>query len=224
MALMDFKDKHKGETMLFVGLGENLKATPPEWFDFPSISVNSIHKYEGWIPDYYTCVDRRNWQEFGERIATKFRDIPKFIPEKMAKWKGENFHLFRGALAKDWLPSDRKMWQDQITNEITYQNITHVALKLLYHMGAKRILMIGLHHKPTESHVHFWGDDTPGISEDHVRLWMQGYKQIVEGLKGKGITVLNLSPDTYVPADIIPRDDWRNWYSRSRISKAFEYV
>lgn len=223
-SLESFRNIHAGETMLFVGLGKNLELTPPEWFDFPSISVNSIHKREGFTPDFYTCVDKRNWVEYGTKIAAQYAAIPKFIPEKMARWQGENFYIFHGELSRDWLPSDKRMWQDDISREITYQNITHVALKLLYHMGAKTILIIGMEHKPKESHVHFWGNDTPGISEDHVRLWFEGYRQIVAGLRSKGVTVLNLSPDTYVPSDIIPRDDWHNWYTPVTQTKAAVYV
>ena len=218
--LEQFKNIHKGETMLFVGLGKNQALTPLEQLDYPSISVNSVHKHPTFKPDYYTCVDKSNWTDYGDVIATKFADIPKFIPERMAKWKGDNFFLFRGEIAKSWSNGEKPMWQEDISREITYENITHVALKLLYHMGAKNILIVGMEHKPNESHVHFWGvDEEHGTSEDYVKRWFEGYREIAEGLKSKGVTVLNLSPETYVPEDVIPRDDWRNWIREKEYAK-----
>jgi hypothetical protein len=55
----DFYNLHSGETCLIVGVAPNLKLTPPELFNYPSFSVNTIYHYEGWKPTYYVGVDER---------------------------------------------------------------------------------------------------------------------------------------------------------------------
>ena len=44
--------KHKGETGLIISIGPNLKLTPPEWFDYPSIGINTFYRYENYKPTY----------------------------------------------------------------------------------------------------------------------------------------------------------------------------
>src|SRR5258706_6635029 len=89
MHLDDFYNLHAGETILLVGNGANLHLTPPAWFDYPSIGMNTIHKYNGWKPTYYTTVDNRVWREFGNEIEQVFSEIPKFIPTPTLDcWQG----------------------------------------------------------------------------------------------------------------------------------------
>ena len=92
---MDFYNKHKGETALLVGNGPNLYKTPPEWFNYPSFGLNTIHKYPSWRPTYYVAVDYCIYDEFGLEINSAFPDLPKFVPSPVAdKWTGENFYRF----------------------------------------------------------------------------------------------------------------------------------
>ena len=69
MDYLAFRDIHKGETALLVGNGTNLSLTPPFLFNYPAFGMNTIHKYEGWKPKYYTGVDNRLMREFGKDIA-----------------------------------------------------------------------------------------------------------------------------------------------------------
>ena len=78
-----------------VGVGPNLKLTPPEWFNYPSFSVNTIFKYEGWKPTYYVGVDARLFRDNREEILDKFSDIPKFIPRPdQDAFEGPNIYRF----------------------------------------------------------------------------------------------------------------------------------
>jgi len=217
-SIADFKDIHKGETMLIVGNGENLKLTPPEWFDYPSIGVNEIHLYDGWKPTYYTCVDRNNKRDYGEKIASDFADIPKFIPSpRMDKWEGENFYYFRVASGPLWPNNRARMWCEKdkiVLADMVYSNITHVAIKLAYFMGASTILIIGMQHRQHAMDRHFYGIGL-GMSADHdTKDWFRGYKELCDELKKRSVTLLNISQDTYVPDSIIPTDDWENWKNK----------
>lgn len=214
--ISSFRNVHKGGTILLVGNGENLRLTPPEYFDFPSIGMNTIHLYDGWIPSYYVTVDRRVMREFGNAVYAKFAHIPKFIPSpKLNKWKGENFFRFRSRPGPLLSPKERsqKIWQNDIANaELTYVNVMHVAIKLAYFMGAETILIIGMEHKSHNARGHFWGHDA-GIKSADSNLpdIYAGYRQLCTGLAARGVKLINISKDTFVPENVIPRDDWRKW-------------
>ncbi len=202
-----FRNIHKGETCLLVGNGENLHLTPPSSFPFPSFGMNTIYKYEEWKPDYYTAVDNRVFREFGKDIAKKYRDIPKFIPTGIQEWKGENFVIFNhlaADLKNGWKP-------ETLVDGITYHSCMHVAMQLAYWMGFTTLLMVGVHHKPGEGQVHFWGVDKGMPETLPIKDWLLGYEVLSSGMKKLGITVLNISEDTHVPESVLPRGNWREW-------------
>ena len=217
--ISDFKNKHKGKTILLVGNGSNLELTPPEKFSFPSIGMNTIHLYEGWMPDYYVTVDRRVYREFGDDVYKKYHNIPKFVPApRLNAWKGENFHRFRsGQGGLLWPKNGRGLWQDDIEKEVMiYGNVMHVAIKLAYFMGAKKILIIGMEHEPHKSNAKFWGDDK-GMSVDQpTKGWQDGYKILADELKKRKVKLLNISQNTHVADDIIPTENWEKFIKKGK--------
>ena len=207
MEYQAFRNIHKGEVALLVGNGVNLKLTPPELFNLPALGMNTIYQYEGWKPTYYTAVDNRVMREFGKEIAEKYRDIPKFVPVGLKEWQGENFVVFNhlaNDLKRGWKPNT-------LPDGITYHSSMHVAMQLAYWMGFTTLLMIGVHHKPGEGQAHFWGRDEGMPDILPVSDWLMGYEVLVNGMKSKGITVLNISEDTHVPENILPRGNWKDW-------------
>lgn len=207
MQFQDFHNKHTGETCLLVGNGGNLHLTPPNMFDLPSFGMNTIYRYEGWRPSYYTAVDNRVMREFGREIAEKYADIPKFIPVGLKDWQGENFIVFNhlaADLKNGWKP-------ETLQDGMTYHSSMHVAMQLAFWMGFTTLLMIGIHHKPGAGQYHFWGKDEGMPLNLPVSDWMNGYKALVDGMFVRGVTILNISEDTHVPADVLPRGDWRDW-------------
>lgn len=207
-----FRNIHKGETALLVGNGVNLKLTPPELFNLPSIGMNTIHQYEGWKPTYYTAVDNRVMREFGKEVSEKYSDIPKFIPVGLKEWQGDNFVIFNHLaddLKRGWKPST-------LQDGITYHSSMHVAMQLAYWMGFTTLLMIGIHHKPGEGQEHFWGRDEGMPNILPVDDWLTGYEVLTSGMKSKGVTVLNISEDTHVPESVLPRGNWREWSNNEK--------
>lgn len=214
MEITKFKNIHRGGTILIVGNGGNLLETPPEDFDYPSIGMNTIHLYEGWKPTYYTAVDRRLMREFGEDIYKKFENVPKFTPKpKLLKWRGSEFYRFNNRVGPLYPKGKERLWQEVIDKEtpITWGNVMHVAIKLAYYMGAKTILIIGMQHKPHEGQKHFWGNDNDGIADTPIKNILKGYEQLVAGLKRHRVKIFNISENTYVPKEVIPRDKYKNW-------------
>ena len=139
--------------------------------------------------------------------------VPKFIPwPNLDHWQGDNFYRFYHS-PEPFPPIDagRLRNPDMPDIGLTYGNIMHIALQLAAWMGFETILMIGVEHKPSEAREHFWGFDA-GMSEfAPVADWLKGYKEIAAKLAGMGIRVLNISQDTYVPEDVLPRGDWKDW-------------
>jgi hypothetical protein len=176
--------------------------------------MNTIHKYEGWTPTYYTAVDSRVWREFGNEINEKFADVPKFIPRpNLDGWQGQNFYRFYHRPGPLFPMNGKPMLYDRLMEQdgISYGNIMHVALQLAAWMGFTTILMIGVEHKPLKAQAHFWGCDHGMSAEPPVKQWLDGYEEIVKNLRDNGIGVLNISENTYVSSDILPRGDWREW-------------
>lgn len=215
MDIRHFYNLHKGETCLLVGNGPNLEKTPPELFNVPQIGMNTIHKRAGYVPDYYVAVDSRMMREFPE-VAEVYRDVPKFIPTpNLDKWQGENFYRFYHRPDFLYPRSNVPLKHDGLLTEegITYANVMHVAMQIAFYMGFTTLLMVGVYHGP-HGKLHFWGADE-GVCTDTPPLdeWFAAYKLLADGMKQAGVRVLNISEDTHVPDDVLPRDDWRNHVS-----------
>jgi len=211
--LSQFRNIHKGATCLLVGNGANLHLTPPEWFDYPSFGMNTIHLYEHWKPTYYAAVDVRVMKDFGAAIMTRFADIPKFVPTpNLDKWQGGNFHRFFYRYGPVWRKAHGRIWNpDALERNIQYSSVMHVAMQIAFYMGFVTMLIIGMQHKPGAAHVHFWGADK-GMGVNHpLQSWLDGYEQLVTDMRARGVKVINISEDTYVSESIIPRGNAREW-------------
>lgn len=207
MQFQDFHNKHLGEICLLVGNGENLLATPPEDYQYPSIGMNTIHKYKGWRPTYYTGVDNRLMREFGKEVSEKYGDIPKFVPTDLKEWQGKNFVFFNHLT-----PNLKDGWKPETLKDgITYHSSMHVAMQLAYWMGFKIILPIGVSHKPEDGQPHFWGRDEGMPKKVPLNDFFMGYKVLAEGFRDRGISLINISANTYVPDEILPRGNWKDW-------------
>jgi hypothetical protein len=211
--VLHFYKKHAGQTVLLVGNGVNLSQTPPQWFRYPSFGMNTIHKYEGWTPTYYTAVDSRVEREFGNEIKEKYKDIPKFIPTpNLDHWTGENFYRFYHRPGPLYPMNGKPMLYDRLMLDgISYGNIMHVAMQLAAWMGFTTLLIIGMQHKAMKAQEHFWGCDHGMSATPPVQQWLDGYKEIVGHMHENGIRVINIGENTFVPDNIIPRGDWREW-------------
>jgi hypothetical protein len=207
--LSHFKNLHRGEICLVVGNGANLGATHPASFPYPAIGMNTIHLLDGWTPDYYVGVDHRLYREFGEAIASRFRSIPKFVPaQKLDEWQGENFVRFNQAI-NDYINLDR------LESGIYFSNVMHAALQLAYYMGFTTLLIVGMEHKPDAAKAHFWGWDDGIRNPAPLKQWFMVYRLLAEEMYLRGVKVLNISQDTYVPNEVIPRADWRDYESKT---------
>lgn len=211
MDITKFHDLHKGETCLLVGVAPNLKLTPPEIFHYPSISVNSIIKYEGWKPTYYVGVDERLRVENGNEICRLYKDIPKFFPSPdWDELQGENIYRFKHRQGGSLYIGGQSATQKESLTKfgITYYRVMGAAMQIAMYMGFSTLLMIGVQHKEGAPTEHFWGNDAGAVADQPMSHWLEEYGQWA---RGSGMKVLNISVDTYVPENVLPRDSYKNW-------------
>jgi len=215
MNIEDFHNAHKGETCLIVSVGPNLDLTPPEKFNYPSFSCNSIFKRKGWKPTYYVGVDERLRLEEGQNILDRLRGVDKFVPSPdWDEWGVGELNVWRfkhregNMYIGGQMPTDKKALTG---NGISYRRILGAVFQIAYFMGFKTMLCIGIQHKPGTEREHFWGRDDGVVVEQPLIHWFEEYRQWANFGKAK---VLNISEDTYVPENVIPRDDWKKWSNR----------
>jgi len=216
MRIEDFYNLHKGETCIIAGVGPNLHLTPPQWFNYPSFSVNTIYKYEGWTPKYYVGVDERLRLEDGEALTTVYKNVTKFFPTPdWDELQGENIYRFKHTPRGDLtlagqMPNSQKALTDY---GITYRRVMDAVFQIAWHMGFTTMLMIGVQHKPYDEkdsdRAHFWGIDTKAVPNQPNTWWFDGYSHFSRTMNG--VRLLNISADTYVPDDVLKRDDWQKW-------------
>lgn len=211
MTIEKFHNLHAGQTALIVGVGPNLQQTPPQWFNYPSFSCNSIYRMDDWRPTYYVGVDERLRVENGAEIVNKYRDIPKFFPTP--DWddlQGENIYRFlHRDIGSLYVGGQSPFQREALTKHgITYYRVMGAVMQIAMYMGFDTLLMIGVQHKEGAPTQHFWGNDAGAVADQPITTWLTEYSQWANGTP---VRVLNISEDTYVPEYVIPRDDWRNW-------------
>lgn len=213
MRLEDFHNKHKGETCLVIGLGPNLHLTPPEWFNYPSFGINTFYRYEDFKPTYFVGVDERLRLEDGKAIVDRYPDVPKFFPRPdWDELQGENIYRFAHRKGSQYLIGGQlPTAKDALLKYgITYYRIMDAVFQIAAWMGFTTILCIGMQHKPDTRKELFWGHDS-GEPENDFEFEEVGYKFFANALP---VRILNISADTYVPEDVLPRDDWKNWKNK----------
>lgn len=210
--MQNFCGIHKGETALMVGNGRNLLKTPPEWFDFPSFGMNTIYKYKGWKPTYYVAVDAAIQSVHGEAVRVAYPDVPKFVPSDLGAWTNDDLILFTPHRQNTFLSGHPVTAKDALTYGIPFTNSMTAAMQIAIHMGFTTLLMIGVEQKPGELTPHFWGNDEQMPKSQTDEHWNRGYVDIQRS--NPAVRVLNISQDTFVPEDVLPRDDWRNWINK----------
>jgi hypothetical protein len=209
MQLTDFHNYHKGETALMVGNGNNLHKTPPHWFHYPSFGLNTIFYYEGWKPTYYVAVDAVMEERYGEQVKEAYPDVPKFIPSELSTWQGDGFVYFKPFRQGISVPGVPITNRDAPNKGIGFTNSMTAAMQIAVYMGFSTMLMIGVEQKPGDLITHFWGADPQMPKSQTDEHWNIGYLDVQRS--NPHLRVLNISADTFVPENVLPRDDWKNW-------------
>lgn len=212
-SISKFHNVHQGDIGLFVGNGKSLSKLPVDFLEqYPSFGANTIHLKEDFTPTYYAAVDSRVMREFKDGIMDRFEQIPKFLPTpNLDKWEGMNIYRFHHRPGALWPRNNEQIWPRDFLSEngITYGNITHVIFQIMYFMGFSVILCVGMDH--LDPLAHFWGRDEKAPGIPNLDEWAEGYQALREGFHPR-TAIINISVDTELPASVLPRGNWRDYY------------
>jgi len=209
-SLAHFNNLHTNETCLLLGNGPSLNDVPLGFLDkYPTIGSNTIFM-SGYVPTYYTAVDKRICFEFGDIVNERLGHIPKFIPTpNLDMWEGENFYRWHHRPGPLWPYAEDIPFPGNVLSDpgITYACVMHVQIQLAGMMGFSTLLFVGMDHT-IEKREHFWGEDVNMPELPPADKWAEGYEIL---RKGMNVEMVNISTKSALPESIIPRRYWKNY-------------
>jgi hypothetical protein len=129
---------HKGETCLVIGNGKSL-AEETNYFlsSYPSFGTNRIYLKDGFVPNYYVCINELVARQYKEDIECL--DTVKFVTDKVE---------IGGLVRQIPLHSGYLMAPSKEPGKIIYEGntVTYVCLQLAYWMGFSTVLLVGVDH------------------------------------------------------------------------------
>ncbi len=197
MKFSDFKDIHKGETIIVCGLGESMKEfhNPEDWI---TIGVNDIGRL--FAPTYLLNVNNKT-QYKGDRFSYIENTKAKYIFTHTPKEQGctdatiVKFTIDRHSggveIVGDRLPHAR--------------NSPYMAIALAAHMGARRIGLLGVDFTPN----HFFAKDGEHRLLGELKQINERYGKLAVYLNANGCGVWNLSPSSKITS--IPKASLEAW-------------
>lgn len=75
-------------------------------------------------------------------------------------------------------------------------NSGYQAINLAYHLGAKKIILIGYDQKPSNDGQYHWFENYEGMCKSNYNSWVQGYLSISEQLPELDLEIINCTIDT----------------------------
>jgi hypothetical protein len=188
MNYLDFTDKHKGETIIVAGCGSSA-AHFPSYDRFTTIGVNDIGRL--FTPDYLVVLnDRRGFK--GDRWKhvkmTKAKNV--FTHFKSDK----NLDINNPNIVRFTLGSHGGLNINDRTKVDHTSNSPYVACIIAYHMGAKRIGLIGVDFTPN----HFFGKTGRHSLHGRIPNIIQEYGKLKKAFQDNGVDFFNLSSSSVV--------------------------
>lgn len=148
--LLDFVDKHRGETAVILGNGPSLADVPAKLLDGKTVfGANQIYLIDDAIKkhiDYWFISDRLQMEKYADDFAEKLHDWPvrKFIPSSyidVLKFDTETTSVFNHSFENP----DNVFSVDQ-TILYTGKTVIFVMCQAAAAMGFKRIIIVGMDH------------------------------------------------------------------------------
>jgi len=174
----------KGETVYIIGGGPSLKDF--DWNKLLGKKVIAINKA------FYHHQHSQVMYWTDSRFYTWYKDdIDKFKGLKYTLRKGYYNNDVR--LLKRGVKYGIELSKDTLAHG---NNSGYAAINLAYHLGAKKIVLLGydMGNVGGKSHFHEGYPSRPVSDEIYQKQFMPGFGAIYEALKGKGIQVYNACP------------------------------
>lgn len=197
MKFTDFKDYHRGETIIVCGLGESLNYfhNPEDWI---TIGVNDIGRL--FTPTYLLNVNNKN-QYKDDRF--------QYIENSKARYlfthrEGEQGNA---AIPKITFNIDRNPGGVEIVGDRLphFRNSPYMAITLAGYMGARRIGLFGVDFTDN----HFWIKDGAHRLMREFDQINEQYGKLGAYLSANGCGVWNLSPISKITT--LPKASIEKW-------------
>ena len=212
--MINYKNKHKGETCIIIGNGPSLKPILDTNMDFlnkyPTFGSNRI--YLRYIPTYFVCVNPLVIDQNREDI--EILDCEKFIRGGMLK-SGNQLECRHHHKAFSLHP-DQWVYEGY--------TVTFVSMQLAYWMGFTTVLLVGMDHryiyegKPNLANKmthqdpnHFDPDyfqgqwwNNPDLEQSELSYWMAEEQYRKDNRK-----IINLTAGTAL--DVFEKGDIKEW-------------
>lgn len=208
MNQLDFKNKHKGETIICIGNGPGLKNIPPAFLEaYTNIGVNYILHYLPFLKlDYWLTIDK-------ECIGATPKDVTNFIPMR-----------YMNIVLEDSIPMI--LWEEirgipfSSSYGVSYSTSLAAAIHLaVFLFGAGRVLVVGfdctfptgplIPHIDGKSNLpHFYdSEDKKAIK---MLQWDQEMLRLKSAVEDHRAEIINCSIPTR--ADSLEQGDYRDYW------------
>jgi hypothetical protein len=146
------------------------------------IVVNNCYQLAPWADALYAC-DYRWWNE--HRGVMAFKGLKYSLQRQSGKWKGVKVLQNTGPDGLERKPNGLK----------TGRNSGYQAMNLAFHLGAKRIVLLGYDMQYTHGKSH-WHGDHPWGGKPPVQSFRGMFRGIVGPLAKEGVSVVNCTRET----------------------------
>lgn len=175
-----------GETVCCIASGPSLTVQQCEYTHGKCrvIAVNNNYQRAPWCDAIY-AADRAWWKRHHEQIP---QESERFAPDE---WVAD--YIGAHLLKIKHRPGLEK--RSGIIN--SGLNSGFQAVNLAYHMGAKRILLIGYDFQFTGGKSHWHGDHPRGLNNPQgISSWVKYWGPMSEDLRNEGVEVINCTIET----------------------------
>ena len=146
------------------------------------IAINDAYRLAPWADVLYACDER--WWTWHKGVKS-FAGLKYSLQKSSLKWRGVQVLQNTGPIGLERKPNGLK----------TGKNSGYQAMNLAFHLGAKRILLLGYDMQVAIGKSHWFGSH-PGGGPPPVQSFRGMFRQIVGPLEKEGVSVVNCSRET----------------------------
>jgi len=159
------------------------------------IAINDNYQLAPWADYLYACDP--HWWEW-------HKDSPTLLSFKGKKYtQDKNWSdspSYQGIKEKHQITTIESRGGAGLSTDKNYVyqggNSGYQAINLAYHLGAKKIILIGYDQKPSNDGRYHWFGHHPSEVKSNYHSWSQGYQSIANQLPELGIEIINCTIDT----------------------------
>jgi len=190
-AFWEVPEQWPGSTVVVIGGGRSLTAAQVEWVRLARargecrvIGINDAYRLASWLDILYFC-DNKWWAWHRERLAGWAGLIVR-LESPQHDWSDTRIKVL-----KNYNEGGVIDCRDGVAHG---SNSGYQAAHLAIHLGAKRIVLLGIDVKCDGSLQHWFGNHPDRASPPDYARWKKLFATMVEPAQKRGIEIINCSP------------------------------